>query len=332
MSSTEAQRADAVLAAAESWPGVRDGETMRSVALPGMTLSIRRRAAARDELEPALFVHGLGGSSRNWSALMQRLSGTVECEAVDLPGFGASPPTDRRDYSISGHARAVVRCLEASARGPVHLMGNSLGGAVATRVAALRPDLVRSLTLVSPALPHWRPQRTALPTALLGVPGASWLLRRAAGDYPPEQRARGVLRLCYGDPARITPEEFSGAVAELERREALPYFWESLTASTRGLLNAFSVGGQQSLWRQAERVLVPTLLIYGGRDRLISFRMARRASAAFRNSRLVTLPDAGHVAMMEFPDAVADAFRDFLDHHASSTPDRPARADDSGGG
>jgi pimeloyl-ACP methyl ester carboxylesterase len=315
MPSTEERAAAAALAAAEAWPGVREGETMRSVALPGMTLAVRRRASTSDGLQPALFVHGLGGSSRNWSALMERLAGDVECEALDLPGFGASPPPDSNSYSLAAHARAVVRCVEVSGRGPVHLIGNSLGGAVCTRVAALRPDLVRTLALVSPALPELRPQHTAVPTALLAAPGMGGLLRRMTRDYPAHQRARGVLRLCYGDPARITPEEFSGAVAELERRQALPYFWESLSRSARGLINAYTLGGQHSLWRQAERVLAPTLLIYGGRDRLVSFRMADRAQAAFRRSRLLTMPNAGHVAMMEYPDLVAGAFREFLTHY-----------------
>ncbi|WP_404819463.1 alpha/beta fold hydrolase [Streptomyces marincola] len=315
MPTTEELRAQAALAATEGWPGVRDGETLRTVSLPGMTLAVRRRAATRDGLEPALLVHGLGGSSRNWSSLMHRLADLVECEALDLPGFGASPPPDNGDYSVYGHARAVIRFLDSPARsgaGPVHLFGNSLGGAVATRVAALRPDLVRSLSLVSPALPELAPQRSALPTGLLGLPGMPRLLPRMTRELTAGQRARQVLQLCYGNPARITPEDFAAAEAELERRQALPYFWDSLTRSARGLVNAYTLGGQHSLWRQAERVLAPTLLVYGVRDRLVSFRMARRAGRAFGSSRLVVLPEAGHMAMMEYPDEVASAFREFV--------------------
>ncbi|MEU4350740.1 alpha/beta hydrolase [Streptomyces sp. NPDC023838] len=292
---------------------VADGEELRSVSLPGLTLNIRARPSTRPGLAPALFVHGLGGSSQNWSALMPLLADAVDCEAVDLPGFGDSAPPDDGDYSVTGHARAVIRLLDSAGRGPVHLFGNSLGGAVATRVAAVRPDLVRTLTLVSPALPEIRAQRTAWPTALLAVPGVTSLFMRMTKDWTAEDRTRGVMALCYGDPGKVSPEAFRAAVEEMERRLRLPYFWDAMARSARGVVDAYTLGGQHGLWRQAERVLAPTLLVYGGRDQLVGFRMARRAAAAFRGSRLLTLPDAGHVAMMEYPEVVAQAFRDLVD-------------------
>ncbi|MDX3777281.1 alpha/beta fold hydrolase [Streptomyces europaeiscabiei] len=291
---------------------VAPGEQLRSVRLPGITLSVRSRPPAREGLPPALYVHGLGGSSQNWSALMPLLDGLVDSEALDLPGFGDSPPPDDGNYSLTGHARAVIRHLDAAGRGPVHLFGNSLGGAVATRVAALRPDLVRTLTLVSPALPELRVQRTAVPTAMLALPGMAALFTRFTRGWSAEQRVRGVTALCYGDPGRVTDEGFRNAVEEMERRIQLPYMWDALTRSARGLVDAYTLGGQHSLWRQAERVLAPTLLVYGRRDQLVGYRMAQRAARSFRDSRLVSLPDAGHVAMMEYPEAVAAAFRELL--------------------
>ncbi|GAA2591698.1 MULTISPECIES: alpha/beta fold hydrolase [Streptomyces] len=291
---------------------VADGERLRSVHLPGITLTVRSRRPAREGLPPALHVHGLGGSSQNWSALMPLLDDVVHSEALDLPGFGDSPPPDDGDYSITGHARAVVRYLDSAGRGPTHLFANSLGGAVVTRVAAARPDLVRTLTLVSPALPEIRVQRSAVPTGLLALPGVVTLFTRITREWTAEQRVRGVTALCYGDPGRVTPEGFRNAVEEMERRLRLPYFWDAMARSTRGLVNAYTVGGQHGLWRQAGRVLAPTLLVYGGRDQLVGYRMAQRAARAFRDSRLLTLPDAGHVAMMEYPEAVATAFRELL--------------------
>ncbi|MFC3575761.1 alpha/beta fold hydrolase [Streptomyces yaanensis] len=291
---------------------VEEGERLRSVGLPGITLTVRSRPPEREGLPPALYVHGLGGSSQNWSALMALLDGHVDGEALDLPGFGDSPPPDDGNYSVTGHARAVIRLLDAAGRGPVHLFGNSMGGAVATRVAAVRPDLVRTLTLVSPALPEIRVQRGAVPTGLLALPGVAALFTRYTKDWTAEQRVRGVMALCYGDPGRVTPEGFRNAVEEMERRLQLPYFWDAMARSARGIVNAYTLGGQHGLWRQAERVLAPTLLVYGGRDQLVSFRMAGRAARAFRDSRLLSLPDAGHVAMMEYPDLVATAFRELL--------------------
>ncbi|MEU8864903.1 alpha/beta fold hydrolase [Streptomyces umbrinus] len=291
---------------------VAAGERLRTVGLPGITLTVRSRPPVREGLPPALYVHGLGGSSQNWSALMPLLDGLVDSEAVDLPGFGDSPPPDDGDYSVTGHARAVIRFLDAAERGPVHLFGNSLGGAVTTRVAAVRPDLVRTLTLVSPALPEIRVQRSAVPTALLALPGVAGLFTRFTKDWSAEQRVRGVTALCYGDPGMVTPEGFRNAVEEMERRLALPYFWDAMARSARGIVNAYTLGGQHGLWRQAERVLAPTLLVYGGRDQLVSYRMAQRAARAFRDSRLLTLPDAGHVAMMEYPETVTTAFRELL--------------------
>ncbi|MEV6319466.1 alpha/beta hydrolase [Streptomyces sp. NPDC051776] len=313
MSSTELPGTRASHAAIQTRGARAAGEELCPVALPGLNLCVRTRAAVRDGLPPALYVHGLGGSSLNWSALMKALEDTVDGEALDLPGFGHSAPPDDGDYSISGHARAVIRYLDAAGRGPVHLLGNSLGGAVTTRVAAARPDLVRTLTLVSPALPELRPQLSALPTALLAVPGVTSLFARLTREWTAERRTLEVLALCYGDPGRVDPDGFTAAVAEYERRLALPYFWDVMARSSRGVVDAYTLGGQHSLWRQAERVLAPTLLVYGGRDKLVSFRMAARASRAYRDSRLLTLPEAGHVAMMEYPDVVARAFRELMD-------------------
>lgn len=321
MSSTElpgVRAAAAAVAPTVSAVRVAEGERLRSVALPGLTLTVRSRPPERTGLPPALFVHGLGGSSQNWSALMPLLQDVLDGEAVDLPGFGDSPPPDDGNYSLTGHARAVIRFLDAGERGPVHLFGNSLGGAVATRVAAVRPDLVRTLTLISPALPELRVQWSAGPTALLAVPGVVSLFSRITRDWSAEERTRGVMALCYGDPARVSEQGFHYAVAEMERRLELPYFWDAMARSARGIVDAYTLGGQHGLWRQAERVLAPTQLVYGGRDQLVGYRMARRASAAFRDSRLLTLPDAGHVAMMEYPEAVAQAFRELLDECGGS--------------
>ncbi|MET9466735.1 alpha/beta hydrolase [Streptomyces sp. NPDC006544] len=323
MSSTELPGVRSTAESSSQVGAVRmaEGEQLRTVRLPGLEMTLRVRPPVRAGLPPALFVHGLGGSSQNWSALMGRLADAVDGEALDLPGFGWSPPPADRDYSVTGLARAVIRHLDAAGRGPVHLFGNSLGGAVSTRVAAARPDLVRTLTLISPALPELRVQRSAVPTALLAVPGMAGVLDRLTRNLSAEQRTRGVTQLCYGDPSRVTSDAFAAAVEEMERRLALPYFWDAMTRSSRGIVDAYTLGGQHGLWRQAQRVLAPTLLVYGGRDQLVAYRMARKAAAAYRGSRLLCLPEAGHVAMMEYPEVVEAAFRGLLNDTSGADVD-----------
>ena len=284
----------------------------RPLTVPGCPLAVAAMEPERPGLPPALFVHGLGGSSQNWTLLMDRLAGDVDGHAVDLPGFGQSPPPDDGNLSVSAHMWAVADYLEQSGRGPVHLFGNSLGGAVATRLAALRPDLVRTLTLISPALPEVPPQPSALPTALLAVPGVPALFGRLTRGQPVEQQTEALLDLCYGDPGSIDAERRAEMVAEYQRRMALPYSMDVLARTARGIVRAYTELGPQALWQQAETVRVPVLLVYGLRDKLVSYRMARRAGQAFRDSRLLVLPEAGHVAMMEFPDLVAGHVRDLL--------------------
>ena len=124
---------------------------------------------------PALFVHGLEGSSRNWTDLMDLLRPDLACEAVDLPGFCDSPPRPDGRYSIAALADTVAALIRQRGRGAVHLAGNSLGGAVCLKVAATRPELVRTLTLISPALPDLSPaacgaRLAELFPALFGAP------------------------------------------------------------------------------------------------------------------------------------------------------------------
>jgi pimeloyl-ACP methyl ester carboxylesterase len=272
-------------------------------------LSVRRVPGGRGE--PALFVHGLGGSATNWTDLGWLLADTLEGTAIDLPGFGRSAPP--RDYRLDTHVRAVVAFLEHDGRGPVHLFGNSLGGAVATRVAAQRPDLVRTLTLVSPALPVWMPRRGTDPrVAVPAVPLIGALVQRQLGRMSTEQRARGLIELVFADPGVVPPERWAETAEEIGRRRALAWYDEALIRSLRGLIAAYVGRGRRALWRQARDVQAPTLVVWGARDRLVSVSLARKASRLFRDARVVVLPHCGHVSQMEDPERVADEVRRLL--------------------
>ena len=257
------------------------------------------------EGEPALCVHGLAGSSRNWTDLMDLLRPTLAAEALDLPGFGDSPPRPDGRYGIAALAQTVTALIEHRNKGPVHLIANSLGGAVSVKLAATRPDLVRTLTLISPALPDSRPRLDLIRFPVMSLPRVGTRLLRKYEALPPENRVADVIATCYADPARFPQERFAAEVAELIQRDTLTYATGALIGSIRTLTAEFFRTGRNAAWRDATRVTAPTLVIYGGRDRLVDPRMAGRAAHAFAGARIVVLPRTGHLAHMEQPAQVA---------------------------
>ncbi|HEY2443763.1 MAG TPA: alpha/beta hydrolase [Streptosporangiaceae bacterium] len=271
-----------------------------------------RSTPAAPGAEPALCVHGLGGASTNWTDLMDVLRtpaaavpGGLACEAVDLPGFGRSPQPRSGSYSISAQAAVVGRLIEQSGRGPVHLISNSMGGAISTRLAARRPELVRTLTLISPALPDLRPRPVPARITVATVPALGpWLLRRA-GKAPAEKRVALLLRDVYYDPSVVHPSRVAEEIAELQRMEGLGYLGDALLKSAQALVAEYLRRGPGSLWRDAASIDASVLVIYGSHDRLVNSKMAVRAARTFRDARVVLLPRTGHVAMLERPGDVA---------------------------
>lgn len=264
--------------------------------------------------ETAVYVHGLAGSATNWTDLMGELSDVARGVAVDLPGAGHSPEPADGDYSVPAHADAVIRLVETLGDGPVHLFGNSMGGAVTVRVAAVRPDLVRSLTLVSPALPDLLPRYGPARIAMSAAPRLGELAVRWLSALPPERRVQATLSMCYADAGRVHPDRLREAIEELRRRDGLPHAGAAMVGCARAIVREYFRVGPENLWRQAGRVAAPTLVVYGLRDRLVHARMAHRAARVFRDVRLVTLPHAGHVAQMEYPELVAREARRLLAH------------------
>lgn len=282
------------------------------LALAHRTLSVRHAPGATPDLPPAVFVHGLGGSALNWTDLMARMQPEVDGWAVDLGGFGYSPPPRDGDMSPAGHARGVAEFVEHLGAGPVHLFGNSLGGSVALQLAARRPDLVRSLTLISPALPSLFATKFNYHLPVIAVPGVGERLVPKYLESDARGRVRGTIDVTFADPSRIPPERLEEAVAEVRERDGLPYATDAFLRTLRGLLRTFVDPGPNRPWKLAEQVSCPTLVIYGRKDPLVDPRAAHRATKHFRDAHVVVLPDCGHVAQMEHPEFVAAAWERFL--------------------
>lgn len=274
---------------------------------------MRRTPGADDHRPPALLLHGLGGSALNWTDLMGELAGELDCHAVDLPGFGFSPPPSDGDYTLAAVAAGLREyCEHVFGDRPAHIFGNSLGGAVALQLVARHPAVARTLCLISPALPEWRPRLTTVHLPVMTLPGVGGALFDRYVSVDAARRVQATLDLCYSDPARVSAARRAQAEAEARRRDALPYLREVFVESIRALLATYLERGEQRPWNLAARIRIPTLLIYGRRDKLVNPAAAHRAHQVFADSVVVVLPDSGHLSQMEHPALVAATWRDFV--------------------
>jgi len=285
------------------WPG-------ELVASGGVRAHVRRIPGPGEGASTAVYVHGLGGSATNWTDLAAQLAGRFAGIAVDLPGFGRSAPSAGYDFSLAAHAATVTAFVDGLGVAPVHLFGHSLGGTIALAVAAGRPDLVRSMTLISPAMPDLRPdlRRIAdrrLPLTFLPFVGGR--IRAQLAALTPREQAEQILRLCFVRPWLIPEHRVHEGVQEIIERDGLPYYRSALTATALGLIRSWLAPPARSLWRVASTVSVPTLVVWGAQDRVVSVRKAPRTARLLPRGRLLVLPRTGHCAQIERPVTVARA-------------------------
>ncbi len=264
-----------------------------------------RQLAFRElgEGEPAVMIHGLGGRATNWTDLMHALP--LHTYAIDLPGYGHSDPTPGPP-TMAGFVRAVEAFIETHLGGrAVHLFGNSMGGVVAVDLAADRPDLVRSLTLVSPALPTHRLTRMnyAVPAVALPRIGDRLLARWSRGTV--EQRVAGSLSVNFADPANVHPLRLQELIEETKRRDGDEHATATYLGSARSLMRTFLRRRTANPWRLLGRIEVPVLAVYGLRDQLVDPKAAHRITREHPGATVAVIVDTAHVSQIERPLEVA---------------------------
>lgn len=253
-----------------------------------------------------VLVHGLGGSHLNWDLIAPRLTPYGRVLALDLPGFGLSAP-DGRAAGVGRNVGALEGFLRSTARPPVVLIGNSMGGLVSVLLTARSPGLVRGLVLLDPALPA--PSRvlrspTAVAQLLLhAVPGVGERVRVA------RRRRRGPLRtvldtleLCGVDPARLPPDLLRRSVALAARQTDVTGMDRAFLSASRSVAWALLRTRRYRAARDA--VGVPVLLVHGDRDALVPVAAARAVAAQHPGWRYVELPGVGHLPQLQEPERV----------------------------
>jgi len=250
-----------------------------------------------------LFIHGLTGSHRNWSHLVERLKADHRVIAPDLFGHGASAKP-MGDYSLGAHAATLRDLLDQLGVDRVTLVGHSFGGGIAMQFCYLFPERVERLVLVSSG-GLGRDVSPLLRSATL--PGAEWVLPLVASGFV---RGRGefvgrILSRVGWKPSPDVTEAWRGftSLADADSRHAF-------LATTRSVIDP---GGQTVNARDhlLTAIAIPTLIVWGTGDRMIPAWHATVALQAIAGSRLELFEGAGHFPHLDDPERFAELVGDF---------------------
>jgi 3-oxoadipate enol-lactonase len=243
--------------------------------------------------ETVVFAHGLLWSGRMFDAQVAELADRFRCVTFDFRGQGRSEVT-AGGYgmeTLSDDAAALIQALGCA---PCHFVGLSMGGFIGMRLAARRPELVRSLVLMETSAdpePAENVPRYRLLGGIVGVLGMRLVMPR-------------VMRIMFSrtflqDPAR-----------EADRR-----LWRErgMANHPRGIVRALAgVIERKPIYGELGKIAVPTLVIVGDEDVATVPAKAERVAAAIPGARLVVIPGAGHTSSVEQPDLVNAALEGFL--------------------
>jgi pimeloyl-ACP methyl ester carboxylesterase len=259
-------------------------------------------------------VHGLGGSALNWSAIAPLLTGRYRMIAPDLAGHGLTQSLGR-GTDVAANRALLHRFIESTARRPVILMGNSMGGMISLLEASAAPDAIAGLILLDPALPfvptRVDPWVTAT-LALYATPGIGRLLTDSR-RVSPEALVATVLSLCCADASRVDADVVAEHVEQVRHRASFEGAGRDFTAAMRSVIATAGYVSGQAYRRGVRSVECPVLLLHGERDRLVPVSAARGAAKANPSWSLVELPDVGHVPQLEAPRACAEAIIGWLE-------------------
>jgi pimeloyl-ACP methyl ester carboxylesterase len=238
-----------------------------------------------------LLLHHFGGSARTWDEVHARLL-DVETEALDLPGFGdaAGMPGP---YTVAAYADFVEARLP---RGPLVLVGHSMGGKVALALAARQPAGLSGLLLVAPSPPTPEPIADDVRAKLI----TGW------GDQDEMSRTLATITAhSLADPLRAL------AVADMVRAGRAA--WTAWLTS----------GSRTDISGEIGTINVPVTILSGSADAVLPTALLHREVAErLSGSALLPIPGAGHLLPLEAPDAVAAAIRRLI----AEAPGRDKRA------
>lgn len=266
--------------------------------------------------KPLLLVHGLGGSVANWDLVGPPLTSHGHVIAIDLPGFGLSPPW--KDWSLATHADAIAETA-GHLGAPVVLIGNSLGGLLGEIVAAQHPDLIDALVLISPATPPRLPDPTidwgtAWRLLLNATPGvgtalSKWLLRTMSARELVEESLQRITH----DASRVPPEMVEAFVEVAERRSHYPWAVDAIPKTGASIRSLFLRPSR--FVAMIRDIKAPTLVVQGIADPIVSPQSVQWLCSLRLDWVLVQLPDTGHTPQIDADERTLAVIEPWLEGH-----------------
>ncbi len=240
-----------------------------------------------------VFSHGLLWSTQMWRFQVAAFKGKHRCIAYDHRGQGRSEVA-LGGYDMDTLSEDAAALIEKLVQGPVHFAGLSMGGFVGMRLAARRPQLVRTLALLDTAADP-EPRLNLPKYKLLGLLVRLLGPRRLAGEIMKVMFAKSFLT----DPAR--------AALRQEMRDLLG------ANDVQGSLRATAgvLGRQPVKVAELSQIRCPTLVISGAEDAAVVPARTRRTAEQIAGARFATIPRAGHTSAIEEPDAINAALGEF---------------------
>lgn len=251
---------------------------------------------------PIVLVHGLGGSLTNWDAIGPSLSSYGHTIALDLPGFGLSPPAD--DWELETHADAIGAFI-AEFGDSATLVGNSMGGLLSEMVAASHPEVIESLILVSPATPpvlpdpriHWPTARRLVLQALPIIGPA--MTRSLISRHTPEEIVHTSLELITHEPGRVPLHMVESFIDLARARQQLPWAAESVPKTGNSIARFFLK--KSRFVGMIREIKTPTLVVHGTEDHIVSPTSVEWLCSLRPDWKLVQMRDTGHTPQIDAP-------------------------------
>jgi pimeloyl-ACP methyl ester carboxylesterase len=249
---------------------------------------------------PVLFIHGLSGAWQNWLENIPEFARDHRVIALDLPGFGSSPMPPW-EISIPAYGRFIRDFCERVGVARCSLIGNSMGGFIATEVAITDPERVDELVLVSAAGITWARARREPATVLarVGKAAAPLALKAQLSGFRRPRLRRMTFQGVFHDPAAI-------------RKEML---WENIVPALQspGWFDAMINLVGYDIRHRLEEIEVPTLVVWGRNDRVVPVPAALSYKKHIGdNAELVIFDRCGHVPQIERPERFNRVVEDFL--------------------